>query len=231
AVAAAGARGGPARPPRGAVCRAGPARLEVLGPLLRFATALRVYGPATEGAPVASAWELTLPDARLTLTLSPDLSRGFSGEGGVLTSLVDEQVDDDAETVAAALAWRPRIDVDDLADRAGLAPDRVLAALVRLGIAGRVGYDPAEAAYFHRELPYDAAGAERLNPRLRAARRLVDEGRVRVGGAVLVVRGDDHDQHVRRTDEGLTCTCPWWARYAGTRGPCKHVLAAQMVLG
>ncbi|MDR1187609.1 MAG: SWIM zinc finger domain-containing protein [Bifidobacteriaceae bacterium] len=23
------------------------------------------------------------------------------------------------------------------------------------------------------------------------------------------------------------CTCPWWVKYHGTRGPCKHVLAAR----
>ncbi len=26
-----------------------------------------------------------------------------------------------------------------------------------------------------------------------------------------------------------TCTCPWWIDYRGSRGPCKHVLAAQKV--
>ena len=31
----------------------------------------------------------------------------------------------------------------------------------------------------------------------------------------------------RATD---TCTCPWWGRHQGTRGPCRHVLAARMVL-
>ena len=24
------------------------------------------------------------------------------------------------------------------------------------------------------------------------------------------------------------CTCPWWGKHQGTRGPCKHVLAARM---
>ncbi|MFC7480481.1 SWIM zinc finger family protein [Luedemannella flava] len=27
-----------------------------------------------------------------------------------------------------------------------------------------------------------------------------------------------------------TCTCPWWAKYRGGRGPCKHALAVGMVL-
>ncbi|MFC8869784.1 SWIM zinc finger family protein [Streptomyces sp. NPDC057148] len=27
----------------------------------------------------------------------------------------------------------------------------------------------------------------------------------------------------------MSCTCPWWAKYRGGRGPCKHMLAARMV--
>ena len=26
------------------------------------------------------------------------------------------------------------------------------------------------------------------------------------------------------------CTCPWWGKHRGTRGPCKHVLAARMAV-
>ncbi|MEV0597187.1 SWIM zinc finger family protein [Nonomuraea cavernae] len=27
----------------------------------------------------------------------------------------------------------------------------------------------------------------------------------------------------------LSCTCLWWAKYRGGRGPCKHALAVRMV--
>jgi predicted nucleic acid-binding Zn finger protein len=33
---------------------------------------------------------------------------------------------------------------------------------------------------------------------------------------------------VRWAADGPHCTCPWFARYAGRRGPCKHVLAVQL---
>ena len=74
--------------------------------------------------------------------------------------------------------------------------------------------------------------AERMNPRLRNARRLVDSGAVALTGHLAVVTVDDHVQHVRLADDGTaTCTCQWWAKYAGTRGPCKHVLAVQISAG
>ncbi|MFE5561859.1 SWIM zinc finger family protein [Streptomyces sp. NPDC056544] len=220
------------RPVPGAVCLPGPERLAALQRVLRHATGLRVYGPAPAGAePTASAWEVTLPGMRLTLTLSPEAARGFSGEGGVLEALATDAAAEDAELVSVLLAWEPRIDPADLAEQSGLPVDRVRAALTRLGTAGRVGYDIAEAAYFHRELPYDARRAERHNPRLVAARSLLAAGAVALGGpgTAQVTSGERHYQ-VRESGGALSCTCQWWADHRGRRGPCKHALATRMAL-
>lgn len=227
----------------GALCLPAPRRLASWAPLLRHAVALRAYGPRVLAghAPTASAWELVLPAHRAWLVLSPAPDRGFSGEGGLLSALAgaDEgQVEDDTELVEALLAFEPAVEVADVAGRSGLPPDRVRAALTRLGASGQIGYDLAEAAWFHRALPYDAAAAERDNPRLGAARSLVAGGCVRIdpedaGSAAArtaTVVVDDH-RHLVRFHEGRgTCTCVWYARYRGGRGPCKHVLAVAMVL-
>ncbi|WP_137990695.1 SWIM zinc finger family protein [Streptomyces vilmorinianum] len=219
------------RPVAGAVCLPGPDRLVALERVLRHATALRVYGPVPDGAEgtaTASAWEVTLPGMRLTLTLSPDASRGFSGEGGVLEALATQEAAQDAELISVLLAWEPRIDLAELGAQAGLSVDRVRAALTRLGTAGRVGYDVADAAYFHRELPYDADRAERHNPRLVAARALVAEGAVVLDGELASVASGERRYQVRESGGVLSCTCQWWADYRGRRGPCKHALAVRM---
>ncbi|AEW98110.1 MULTISPECIES: SWIM zinc finger family protein [Streptomycetaceae] len=218
------------RPVPGAVCLPGPERLTALSRVLRHATGLRIHGPAvTAGSgPVASAWEIGLPGMRLTLTLSPDTSRGFSGEGGVLDALAADESAEDADLVSVLLAWDPAVDIADLATQSGLTPQRVRAALTRLGTAGRIGYDTAEAAYFHRELPYDTGRAERDNPRLRAAHALVDAGAVRLDGETATVTVEDHSHRVRSAEGRLTCTCRWWAEYRGGRGPCKHALAVRI---
>ncbi|GAA2148571.1 SWIM zinc finger domain-containing protein [Kitasatospora kazusensis] len=221
------------RPAPGAVCLPGPERLAALQRVLRYALALRVYGPPAGQAATAAAWEVVLPGMRLTLTLSPDASRGFSGEGGVLDALASADAAADAELVAVLLAWEPRVDPAELAEQAGLTVQRVRAALTRLGTSGQIGYDTAEAAYFHRQLPYDSGRAEAQNPRLRAARALVAAGAVRPeeGGGALVTVGD-HVQRVRRAADGaLSCTCLWWAKYRGGRGPCKHALATDLAGG
>jgi hypothetical protein len=220
------------RPVAGAVCLPGPERLATLQRVLRQALALRVYGPAADGSgtPTATAWEVVLPGMRLTLTLSPDTGRGFSGEGGVLEALATEEAAEDAELISVLLSWEPRIDPAELAARSGLTVRRVRAALVRLGTAGRVGYDPADAAWFHRELPYDAGRAERHNPRLVAARELVAAGAVggpEADSAVPVTSGA-RVHRVRETEGRLVCTCDWWTEHRGGRGPCKHALAVRI---
>ncbi|MFE3019842.1 SWIM zinc finger family protein [Streptomyces sp. NPDC059256] len=220
------------RPVAGAVCLPGPERLTALRRVLRHAIALRVYGPATPGgsnSPTSTAWEVVLPGMRLTLTLSPDTRRGFSGEGGVLEALATEEAAQDAELISVLLAWEPTIDPADLAGRSGLSVARVRAALVRLGTAGRVGYDVADAAYFHRELPYDADRAERHNPRLVAARKLVSSQAVALHAEGASVTSGERVYQVREEDGRLRCTCAWWSDHLGQRGPCKHALAVRII--
>jgi len=221
-----------ASPGPDAVCVAGSERLRVLEPLLRFATSLRGYAPAEAdpGRPAASLWELTLDDARMVVTLSPEVSRGFSGEGGVLRDLADPHSAGDADVVAALLAYEARIDVLALAAATGLAPERVLRALGRLGAAGRVGYDAAEGAYFHRELPYDPELLEAMHPRLVDARALAESGAVIADGDRFRVRSGDVVYVVRPTATGYRCTCPWFGKHRDDRGPCKHVLAVEQAV-
>jgi hypothetical protein len=217
------------RPTPDGVSLSGLDRLKPLEPLLRFARSLRAYAAPHDTQGATGVWELELDDARLVLALSPESSRGFSGEGGMLWDLADEQSADDADLVSALLAFEPRIDVARLAAESGLAEERVTRALGRLGADGRVGYDAAEAAYFHRELPYDAERLATMHPRLRDATALVEAGAVRLDGDTARVRSGDSGHVVRRTSEGDRCTCPWYAKHKGSRGPCKHVLAVDLV--
>lgn len=181
-----------ASPGAGRIAVGSPERLRVLAPVLRHATGLRVYGSEV-GGPAASWWEVLLPGARLGLAISPDVSRGFSGEG----ALLDELALDDSGV--------------DLARR------------------GLVGYDLAEQRYFERGLPF---GREVLDaaPRVDRARSLVGAGKVRLDGGLVLVAGTDLQHVVRLGPDAETCTCSWYLKHRGDRGPCAHVLAARMFL-
>jgi len=48
--------------------------------------------------------------------------------------------------------------------------------------------------------------------------------------SVVEVHSGKTRYRVRLLEDGARCTCPWFAKHRGARGPCKHVLAAQLVL-
>jgi SWIM zinc finger len=218
-----------ARP--GAACIAGPHRLAELGPLLRFARRLRVYAPPADAsmAEAPSAWELDLGSARFTLTLSPEKYRGFSGEGALLGLLADEDVAADAALLTGTLDWRSAINPHAVAASLDLTSDRVLAALGYLAASGRVGYDLAEESFFHRELPFGDA-LEAMHPRLVSARELIAAGAVTPVEGGAIIRTADTEHRVTFGAPADRCTCPWWGKHQGNRGPCKHVLAARIAV-
>ncbi len=214
-----------------AVAVAGLARLRLFERVGRHATALRVFAVAGDGS---TGWQVDVPGARLTLVLSPDVWRGFSGEGRGLHALADASSAAGIAAVRAALGWEPRLSVETLARAADRSTAVVSSALAALALSGIVGYDLAEGGFFRRELPFDLDRGERLQPRLRAARGLVAREAVRIDEAAgpdvaaWVAGAGGVEYRVRSTDTGWTCTCPWYGRHRGDRGPCKHVLAVQL---
>jgi hypothetical protein len=217
----------------GAVGVGGVERLRVLEPLLRHARGIRVYG---EAGGQASGWELDLGSARFTLVLSAESWRGLSGEGQVLSALAAPGLERALPRVRAALAWQAELDAEELTRTTGQDPAEVRGALAALGARGLVGFDLHTGRHYHRELPFDLAAVEALQPRLEAARKLIDEEGVRVvsreeGRIVAMVRGSGVEHRVRldEADGGVSCSCPWFSKHRGARGPCKHALAVQIL--
>jgi len=218
----------------GAIRVGGVQRLHILDDLARHAKTLRIYADEQNGA---SAWELVLGEARFTLVLSPDVSRGFSGEGQALADLAGGGWKGALPRVRASLQWEARIEPGAVAARCACDRETASAALAALGARGLVGYDLAEGAYFHRELPFDMEKIDDLQPRLIDARKLVAAGGVRIerndtatGQVEAAVTGTDVEHLVRLGSDGDRCTCPWYAKHRTDRGPCKHILAVQIVL-
>lgn len=207
-------------------------RLRVLTPVIHHAELLRVYSDDTTGA---SAWEIVATGMRYLVAFSPEVWRGFSGEGQLLREMAASDRDALLSRVRAALTWEWLLDVDVLAAEVGAPVSQVRSALAVLSSRGLVGYDLAERGFFHRVLPFDLGQVERLQPRLRAARRLVAEGAVRVeenadSHLVGVVVSDAVEHRVRLSADSFSCTCPWYAKHRQARGECKHVLAVRLTL-
>jgi hypothetical protein len=67
-----------------------------------------------------------------------------------------------------------------------------------------------------------------MHPRLESAQALAASGAVTVGDGGAMVRSGDTGHRVTFGDSGDRCTCQWWGKHRGSRGPCKHVLAARL---
>lgn len=210
-------------------------RLRVLDPLLSRIDGLTVWSDGSSGT---SGWEAQFAHARLFLLLSPDTQRGFSGEGQALRTLAGGHGDAALARVRAELRWQAALDPVVLAANTNLAVADVAAALTALGTRGLAGFDVHEQRYFHRELPFDLERIEALQPRLIDARTLLAEGKVRPTALAgdgtqesgYTVAGSSAVHLVRLNANGDRCSCPWFSRHQGERGPCKHILAARIAM-
>lgn len=221
------------REQKGAVRILGTHRVKVIEPLLARAQTLKVWADEDSGA---SAWEVGYGVGSFFLMISPEVFRGFSGEGQILAALARPPSDLVVAKVRASLRWQSQLDAARLAGELGLTQGEVEGALAVLGSRGLAGYDAEAGQYFHRELPFDLEKVEEMQPRLANARKLVEDGDVRQlsagagGAAQFEVQGTGTLHRVSLGDERETCTCPWFSKYQGQRGPCKHILAASLAL-
>ena len=220
------------RPQKGAVTLLGTHRVKVIEPLLARAKTLKVWADGDSGA---SAWEVCYTTGSFFLMISPEVFRGFSGEGQILSALAKPPSDLVIAKVRASLKWQSQLNTGRLASELGLEESDVETALAVLGSRGLAGFDVNARQYFHRELPFDLERVEDMQPRLSNAHKLVAGGMVtRVAGTdpsvtIFAVQGTGTVHRVRLSSEDGSCTCPWFSKYQGQRGPCKHVLAASLL--
>lgn len=218
----------------GSVRVGGAHRLRLLEGLLPLCEALRVYA-TPDGQ--ASGFVLELGGGQqFVLALSADVWRGFSGEGNQLDALMEELP---TEWIAGAnhlFRGNETFNPTLFALENGLDPSTVDKLCASLSAMGLLGFDLTENHYFYRRLPFKTQRILSLNPRLKNARALLAaaDGVQLVG----VAEGGRTQARVRGTGVWHTvlvggaqppqCTCPWFSEHQGQRGPCKHILAAQM---
>lgn len=214
-----------------AICIGGLHRLRLLEPLIPYIDSMKVFPhPAMQ----STTWQLYFGNIRFSFSLSRDAWRGFSGEGAALESLIEEVSDkwiDALDKYAYAnQAFNPTL----FAINEQLDFDRVDNLTARLAAMGLLGYDLDDNQFFYRRLPFKLNRIMSLNPRMKGADKLIEEGKVEiVSNTPQRIEARVEGSGVRHTvildNQIERCTCEWYSKYQGERGPCKHVLAVKKI--
>lgn len=172
---------------------------------------------------------------QLLLAFSPEAMRGFSGEGKALENLAQN----------VPLEWvyglNSLLKANEIFDPTAIfiendidfdVKDNLVAGLSSMGL---LGYDLDLSAHFYRRLPFKTERILSLNPRLKNARKLIENQEVTIlerKGAYTEaqVKGTDVFHKVVLDGENHRCTCDWFTKYQGKRGICKHVLAVKELI-
>ena len=218
------------RPTTGAVYVSGLHRLSALKRVMTNINSITFYAPI-ESEQGTFMLELELPCMRLTVSLTAEAWRGYSGEGALLESLAQSEVLEDADSIISTLEFDAVISESQMEKQWKMSKERVQGALALLAVSGKLGFDAHDNAYFHRELPSDPNRASRDNPRLSAARKLLDGVKKTDENKWIVCsRGLDYMVTFYQ-EEGAgnaKCTCTWYLNHQNKRGPCKHILAVRL---
>ncbi|WP_114820863.1 SWIM zinc finger family protein [Chryseobacterium sp. KLBC 52] len=214
------------------VCIGGLHRLRLLEPLLPYIDGLQVFAHAHMQS---TTWQLTMGNIRFSFSLSRECWRGFSGEGAVLDSLISDVPDEWIDALDKYAYANQTFNPGRIALEENISFEKIENSTGRLAAMGLLGYDLNDGEFFYRRLPFKLSRIIGLNPRIKNAEKLIEDGKVEILNnnkerTEARVKGTGVDHTVIIQEEKERCTCEWFSKYQGERGPCKHVLAVKKLV-
>ncbi|UWX59116.1 SWIM zinc finger domain-containing protein [Chryseobacterium oranimense] len=215
-----------------AVCIGGLHRLRLLEPLLPYIDQMQVFPHAHMQS---TTWQLCMGNLRFSFSLSREAWRGFSGEGAVLNSLIDDISDEWIDAMDKYAYGNQSFNPSAFALDENISLEKSSNITGKLAAMGLLGYDLDDNGFFYRRLPFKLSRIVSLNPRMKNAERLIAEGKVEVLNKNTTrtearVEGTGVHHTVIIENDKERCTCEWFSKYQGERGPCKHVLAVKKLI-
>ncbi len=215
-----------------AVCIGGLHRLRLLEPLLPYIDSMQVFPHSNMQS---TTWQLYMGNIRFSFSLSRESWRGFSGEGAVLNSLTAEVSDEWIDALDKYAYANQSFNATVLALEENLSLGKTENLTGRLAAMGLLGYDLDENEFFYRRLPFKLSRILGLNPRMKNAEKLIEDGKVEILNSTKErtearVAGTGVHHTVILEEDKERCTCEWFSKYQGERGPCKHVLAVKKLV-
>lgn len=172
---------------------------------------------------------------QLLMAFSPDSYRGFSGEGNVLETMTENLPMEWVYGLNSLLKSNEMFDPTMLSIENDIDFGTMDNLTSNLSSMGLLGYDLSEKAHFYRRLPFKTERILSLNPRLKNAKKLIDNEEVKITERradyiEAKVKGSGVVHKVIIDSNSQKCTCDWFTAYQGKRGICKHILAVKMTI-
>ncbi|MDR6460740.1 hypothetical protein J2786_003874 [Chryseobacterium vietnamense] len=214
------------------VCVGGLHRLRLLEPILPYIDSMQVFPHANMQS---TTWQLYMGNIRFTFSLSRECWRGFSGEGAMLDNLISDVPDEWVDALDKYAYTNQSFNPGRLAREENISLSKIENITCRLAAMGLLGYDLDDREFFYRRLPFKLSRIIGLNPRIKNAEKLIEDGKVEILNnnkerTEARVKGTDVNHTVIIEEEKERCTCEWFSKYQGERGPCKHVLAVKRLV-
>jgi len=172
---------------------------------------------------------------QLLMAFSPDSYRGFSGEGNVLETMTENLPMEWVYGLNNLLKSNEMFDPTMLSIENDIDFGTMDNLTSNLSSMGLLGFDLSEKAHFYRRLPFKTERILSLNPRLKNAKKLINNEEVEIverkaNYIEAKVKGSGVLHKVIIDQNSQKCTCDWFTAYQGKRGICKHILAVKMTI-
>ncbi|CAI2769070.1 SWIM zinc finger family protein [Flavobacterium collinsii] len=172
---------------------------------------------------------------QLLMAFSPDSYRGFSGEGNVLETMTENLPIEWVYGLNSLLKSNETFDPTMLSIENNIDFGTMDNLTSNLSSMGLLGYDLSEKSHFYRRLPFKTERILSLNPRLKNAKKLIDNEDIqiverRANYIEAKVKGTGVLHKVIIDANSQRCTCDWFTAYQGKRGICKHILGVKMMI-
>lgn len=170
---------------------------------------------------------------QLLMAFSPDAYRGFSGEGKALENMTEDLPIEWVYGLNSLLKSNETFNPTILSIENDIDFGTMENLTANLSSMGLLGYDVTERTHFYRRLPFKTERILSLNPRLKNAKKLIDNNEISIlkKAANYIeanVKGTGVTHKVIIDGDSQRCTCDWFTAYQGKRGICKHILAVKM---
>lgn len=212
-----------------AICIGGIHRLKLLQPLIPLINELKVF-PHKEMQSVT--FILGFRELNFVFSISRDFWRGFSGEGAALESLIEDLPDSLVQAFDNYSYTNQEFNPMMMSFEEGIDVSKIEKLSTKLSAMGLLGYDLEKNGFFYRRLPFKLERILSLNPRLKGAEKLLEENKVHIiqkndDEIEARVEGSGVHHYVLIKGNSQKCTCTWFSKNQGQRGPCKHILAVK----